>query len=302
MSPARRHFLGLAGAVTCKAAAIAALASTAMSSAAEAAPGGNGNGNGNGGSNGNGGNSGGGGGGGGGKCFLAGTRILTTKGEIPVEDLQIGNLVLTVRGETLPVKWIGKQVYRRSGPAWHRSVMPIRIAAGAIDHQTPLHDLYLSPNHALYIDGYLMPVKELVNGSSIRPALPSDQIWALHYFNVVFDTHEVICAEGTPVESFGDGNGIEDFTNFAEYKRLYPDEPCPAKTAVAPNLGRARAHLYALLGLAVSPLVKVRDPLQQAYERIATRAEEIGVSDTLAIEKAANVLQRRSLRTSDLTL
>jgi hypothetical protein len=274
MSPARRHFLGLAGALTCKAAAVAAIASTAMASVAEAAPGGNGNGNGNAGGNGHGG---GGGGGGGGKCFLAGTRILTPEGKIPVEDLQIGNLVVTMRGEALPVKWIGKQVYRRSGPTWHRSVMPIRIAAGAIDQQAPLSDLYLSPNHALYIDGYLMPVKELVNGSSIGPALPSNHTGALHYFNVVFDTHEVICAEGTLVESFGGGNGIEDFTNFAEYKRLYPDEPCPAKSAVAPNLGRARAHLYALLGLATAPLVKVHDPLQQAYERIAVRAEEIGV-------------------------
>jgi hypothetical protein len=40
--------------------------------------------------------------------------------------------------------------------------MPIRVARGALAEQTPHSDLYLSPGHAVLIDGVLIMVKELV--------------------------------------------------------------------------------------------------------------------------------------------
>lgn len=250
---------------------MAAVASMALPSAAPAAQGGNGNGN-NGNGNGNGGGNGS-NGGGNGQCFLKGTRILTAEGETRVEDLKIGDLVETVRGEAMPVKWIGRQIFKRSGASWHESVRPIRVERFAIDDRTPHTDLYLSPNHALYIDGYLMPAKDLVNGTSIAPVVASDMA-TLEYFNLVLDTHEVIWAEGAPTETFG-GEGIETFNNFVEYKRLYPDDPGPATNPSAPNLGSGRAHLYALLGIGASYFIDVRDPLQEAYEKIAARAEQV---------------------------
>jgi hypothetical protein len=42
-------------------------------------------------------------------CFLAGTLIATPTGEVPVECLNIGDLVLTADGRAVPVKWIGRQ-------------------------------------------------------------------------------------------------------------------------------------------------------------------------------------------------
>ena len=108
-------------------------------------------------------------GGGGSFCFLCGTSILTPTGEVRIEDLQVGDLVVTVRGEALPVMWIGRQTYRRSGTFWPESVMPIRIARQALDGQTPHKDLYLSPDHALFIDGVLIRAKELVTASRLLP-------------------------------------------------------------------------------------------------------------------------------------
>jgi Hint domain len=75
-------------------------------------------------------------------CFLPGTCILTSRGEVPVEELRIGDQVVTVRGEAKPIKWIGRQSFKKSGPAWQDSVMPIRIARGALDENTPHQDLY----------------------------------------------------------------------------------------------------------------------------------------------------------------
>src|SRR6516165_2802239 len=108
-------------------------------------------------------------GGGGAHCFLRGTRILTPEGEIPVEDLTIGALVETLNGP-LPVKWIGRQKFEKDSPSWHWSMAPIRVARSALRDQNPHRDLYLSPGHSLFIDGFLIPVDWLVNGKSIAPA------------------------------------------------------------------------------------------------------------------------------------
>jgi hypothetical protein len=83
-----------------------------------------------------------------------------------------------------------------------------------------------------------------------------------------------IWAEGAPAETFG-GEGLEAFTNFVEYKRLYPNDPCSEIPLLAPNLGTGRAHLYALLGLGASYFIDVRDPLQDSYEKLAARAENV---------------------------
>jgi hypothetical protein len=209
-------------------------------------------------------------------CFLRGTSIMTPRGEARIEYLQIGDLVETVRSEARAVKWIGRQLYKKSAPSWPGSVMPIRISRHALDQQMPHKDLYLSPNHALLIDGVLIRVKDLVNGISIAPALPADREM-IEYFHIVLDSHEVILAEGAPAETFlVRASNHENFTNFPEYRRRYPAEPPLAMTPFAPIVGYegGREHLKALLRLGVPRFVQMRDPVQEAYERIAARAEQ----------------------------
>nr|WP_046862033.1 Hint domain-containing protein [Microvirga massiliensis] len=266
---ARRHFLGLAAAASAKVAALSTLAATTLSSPANAKKG-NGNafgwdlgrGNPHRGEH---------------HCFLRGTSILTPTGGVRIEDLEIGDLVETVRGKAMQIKWIGRHAFKKSGANWNENVVPIRISRFALDEKTPHTDLYLSPSHALFIDGVLMPVKELVNGISIAPA-PSMDLQAIEYFHIVLDTHEVILAEGAPAETcLLQDSDHESFTNFIEYERLYSKEPRPAMTPFAPLVGydSAREHLRALMLLGLSPLLQVRDPLKDAYERIAARAEEL---------------------------
>ena len=256
---ARRHVLAIAAATAGRVAAVAAVSSlpiTALSSSAQAhtvEPDCN--------------------------CFLRGTRILTSKGEARIEDLRIGDLVVTARGETMPIKWIGRSFFKKgSARPWPERVQPIRVSRFAIDDQTPHADLYLSPGHALYIEGSLIPVKYFVNGRSITPAMP-EGMDSIEYFQIELETHEVIFAEGTPAETFlvNGSTNREKFTNFVEYERLYGTGPLPAMTPYAPIFAYdgGRAELKALLRLAVSPLVDVRDPIQVAYSRIAARAEEL---------------------------
>jgi hypothetical protein len=265
---ARRHFLGLAAAAAARIAAIGTVVSTLPNSMAEAAPG-NAKGKGKGKGKGNGP-----GGIGGPMCLLSGTAVLTPRGEVCIEHLRIGDLVETVRGEMLPVKWIGRHVYRRSSPIWNKDVVPIRIRRFALDGCRPHRDLYLSRGHALYIDGVLIRAQDLINGTSITPALP-DTRDTIEYYQIVFATHEVVLAEGAPVESFllEDAN-YEGFTNFVEFARLYPSDHEVGMVPFAPIVGHGgREHLKALIRIAAGRFINVHSPLQEAYEKIAARGQ-----------------------------
>ena len=214
-------------------------------------------------------------------CFLRGTAIRTPDGEVRIEDLRVGDPVLTVRGEAVPIRWVARHLYRKGGPSWPESVMPIRVSRDALSEGIPHSDLFLSPGNSLFIDGHLMLVRDLVNGISIVPAMPEGT--TLEYFHILLATHEVIFANGAPAETLvvEVDNFRERFTNFIEYERLYPGETRLAMTPFAPLAGcyGGRAELKALFRRGVSTVVDVRDPLQRAYDHIATRSLELSDLD-----------------------
>jgi hypothetical protein len=206
-------------------------------------------------------------------CFLAGTRIRTANGEVAIEQLKIGARVETLNG-LRAVKWIGRRAFTKTSPTWHPSVAPIRVAKFALDDQYPVRDLYLSPEHSLFIDGNLIPVKYLVNGGSIAPVevVGGD---VLSYFHIELDTHEVIFAEGASAETLQVVGSREKFSNFVEYERMYGRGETHAMKAFAPVLGYrgGREELMGLLRLVMSAAIDVRDPIQRAYDRILAREE-----------------------------
>jgi len=205
---------------------------------------------------------------------LKGTKISTPSGNCLVEELQIGDEVQTLSGRKT-IKWIGYNRFtKEEGKAWQDTVKPIRVARFAIDDHTPNRDLYLSPLHCVYLNDALIPVMYLINEATIAQGTPSDTS-AIEYYHIEFDTHEVIYAEGALVESFiDDDSSRENFSNFAQYKRLYGAERQSKMTPFAPIL-RYRGRRQELKGLArslISNVVDVRDPIQIAYDQLAQRA------------------------------
>jgi Hint domain-containing protein len=204
-------------------------------------------------------------------CFLRGTQILTSKGEICVEDLSIGDVVETVRGDAISIRWIGRQLYKKAAAArWHESVLPVRISRLALNEKAPHRDLYLSPGHRVFLDRVLIPAKYLINGTSITQAIPQG-IGEIEYFHIELESHEVIFAEGAAAETLLVTNvQREHFSNFVEYERLYGIDRRPAMLPYAPAVGYngRRQELTALLRRAASPIFDVRDPIQVAYDRI----------------------------------
>ena len=86
------------------------------------------------------------------ECFLTGTRILTEKGEIAVENLAIGDRVQTADGKLESIKWIGKQTIRPNQVKNPLRGYPVLIKAGALGHNVPRRDLYTSPDHSLFVE------------------------------------------------------------------------------------------------------------------------------------------------------
>jgi hypothetical protein len=225
--------------------------------------------------NGNNGNGNGNGGGRGGACFLRGTCLLTPGGERNIEDLRIGDLLTTLNGEAKPIQWIGRRVYRRSTDSKHPDgVLPIRVAKGALGPDAPHCDLFISQQHALWVDGLFIKAMDLVNGSSITVHSAAAEHSEIEYLHVKLAQHDVIFAEGAPSETLLVHSGnVERFDNFAEYLRLFgedaADEVCCAPIA----FGNGRERLMSRLRSAVSPLVDCRNEFDKARDRITELAE-----------------------------
>jgi Hint domain len=168
-------------------------------------------------------------------CFCVGCLIATPKGPAAVEDLVIGDAVMTTSGAVRLIKWIGlrRLAARFCEPlkAW-----PVRIRAGALADNVPSRDLLLSPDHALLIDDVLIQAGALVNGSSIVRETNVPETFV--YYHVELEDHSLIFAENTPSETFVDNVNRRDFDNWAEYEALYPG----GKPIVEMPYPRAKAH------------------------------------------------------------
>jgi hypothetical protein len=215
---------------------------------------------------------------GGGKppCFLRGTRIRTEAGAKAIEDLRIGDLVLTSAGEAKPVRWVARRRYRRTPEAtWVADILPVRIARHALGPNNPSSDLFVSAGHALFFDGVLIPALELLNGTTIArdPAVELDEI---EYFHVRLDVHDVIFANDAECESLGVGD-YDRFDNFVEYERLYGDPAAEAADSYAPLLGcfGPRAAILSRLRSAASPVVDLRTRLERVRDDLQERADAL---------------------------
>jgi hypothetical protein len=151
-------------------------------------------------------------------CFASGTKLLSAHGPVAVEDLLEGDLVVTASGLS-PIRWIGhRRTDLRRHPAPH-DVMPVRVAAGAIGPSQPSRDLVLSPDHAVLVDGALIPIRHLVNGSSIA----QEACDHVTYWHVELAHHDIVLAEGMPCETYLDTGNRCAFESESGPVQLHPE-------------------------------------------------------------------------------
>jgi hypothetical protein len=185
-------------------------------------------------------------------CFAAGSRILTQHGEVAVEDLQPGDRVVTARGALAAVRWLGRRridIRRHPRPA---AFWPVRVRPGAFGGGAPHTDLFLSPDHAVFIDGVLIPIRYLVNGKTIAQE-PRDSVT---YWHVELARHDVILAEGLPCETYLDTGNRAAFINGGAAVQMHPDfalsvwetEACARLVRDGAELEAARSWLLECAG------------------------------------------------------
>jgi len=133
--------------------------------------------------------------------FTRGTHITLSSGEQRlVEDLAIGDRVLTRDDGVQKIRWIGQNTVRAVG-----DFAPIKIHAGTLNND---HDLIVSPDHRLFIyqrsdeigagqSEVLVKARHLVNGMTVTVMDGG----FVDYFQLLFDSHQIIYAEGIAAET-----------------------------------------------------------------------------------------------------
>jgi hypothetical protein len=155
-------------------------------------------------------------------CFCAGSLIRTPSGEVLVEDLAIGDAVVTWCGEHRPITWIGiGQVLATRG---HRNAAtPVMVRKGALADNVPHADLRVTKGHSLFIDGALIPVELLVNHRSI---LWDDRAQEVSIYHIELASHDILIANSAPAESYRDDGNRWLFQNGNSAWDRMPQAPC----------------------------------------------------------------------------
>lgn len=184
-------------------------------------------------------------------CFAAGTRILTRRGEVAVEDLEVGDEAMALLGGGFSaIKWIGSRQMECAKSSHPADQWPVRVSAGAFGPGRPHRDLMLSPDHAVFYNGSLIPVRYLENGITVARA----PVESVTYFHVELDRHDVLLAEGLPAESYLDTGNRSDFAGVGRdatsadahentARQIWAEKSCAPLHVSGPVLANARLHL-----------------------------------------------------------
>lgn len=167
-------------------------------------------------------------------CVVRGTLIMTRTGEVPVEKIAPGDMVLTMDDGFQPVRWIGCREIHESELKADESLRPIRFMPGSLGEDLPQIPLGVSPQHRMYLsdwraqilfgeDEVLAPAKSLVNDKTV---LRDHSCEPVAYYHLLFDAHQIISTNGVLTESFHPGqhsmNEIDEAAR-DELFRLFPE-------------------------------------------------------------------------------
>jgi hypothetical protein len=155
-------------------------------------------------------------------CFCIDTMIATPSGQVKVQDLAVGDLVMTLRGEVRPIMWIGAGTVLATRGR-RNAATPVIVRKGALGDNVPCHDLRVTKGHSLYLDHVLIPAEFLVNHRSIAW---DDRAQEVALYHLELASHDVLLANGAPAESYRDDGNRWLFRNVNSGWDLPPQEAC----------------------------------------------------------------------------
>ncbi|WP_417247872.1 Hint domain-containing protein [Celeribacter sp.] len=176
-------------------------------------------------------------------CFAQGTEIITAKGPVNVEDLEVGDMVLTMDNGMQPLRWMGSNKLDREELAMRPNLKPVRIAAGALGNGTPSNDLMVSRQHRILVRSVIAErmfgVSEILVAANKLVGLPGIEVVkdteSVAYYHMLFDQHEIVFSNGAATESLFTGpealKAVSEDAR-AEILALFPD--IETQTALLP--------------------------------------------------------------------
>jgi Ca2+-binding RTX toxin-like protein len=180
-------------------------------------------------------------------CFVQGSMIAMADGEIPIENLKVGDLIQTLDHGLQPIRWIGHRHLSAGDLAENENMRPIRIRKNVVSDGKGVGDLVVSPQHRILISSkvaqrmfgdteILVAAKQLLAIDGVDIA---DGFEDVTYFHILFDQHEIIYANGVPSESLYLGKEAQKSLSAAgreEIYTLFPEVASPTFTAVSCRL------------------------------------------------------------------
>lgn len=177
-------------------------------------------------------------------CFVAGTLIETSRGEVKIEDLTVGDRILTMDYGYQPIFWIGLRQLSRDELEANPHLIPIRIRVGALGTGQPKVDLLVSPQHRVLVRSkvaerlfgtleVLIPANKLIVIEGIDIELEAQGV---DYFHMLFEAHQIVFSNGAPTESLFTGpEALKALSPKArrEIEMLFPEITVPGFVPVS---------------------------------------------------------------------
>lgn len=191
-------------------------------------------------------------------CFTRGTLIGTPNGAVAIENLRVGDLVMTRDHGPQPIRWIGSRLLSCADLTDNPKLRPVRISAGALGPDIPQSDLIVSPQHRILVRSniaqkmfgtheVLVAAKQLLQVTGIDI---DQKPGGVEYFHILFDRHEVVLSNNAETESLftgpeamksiGSAARAEIFAIFPELQEL-DYEPQAARLLTSGRLARKLA-------------------------------------------------------------
>lgn len=167
-------------------------------------------------------------------CFTPGTLIATPRGEVAVENLRVGDRIITRDNGMQEIAWIGRRDLDYGDMTTAPHLRPVLIRQGSLGNDLPESDMLVSPNHrllvandrtALYFDEHevLVAAKHLVTS---KGGVQTVQSAGVSYIHFMCERHEVVLSNGAWTETFQPGDmTLKGMGNAqrAEIYELFPE-------------------------------------------------------------------------------
>lgn len=180
-------------------------------------------------------------------CFAGGTRIATPDGDVKIENLKTGDLVLTIDGTAKDIKWIGSRTLTAQELMAHLENKPIVFRKNCLGNAMPQEDLMVSPQHRLLVRSKvamrvfgtpesLVPAKKLtaLDGVEIQ-----EHCKGVTYFHFALEEHNIVLAQGAFAETLYLGQQALQTLRTDAVKELTYIFPELAKSHFSPKPARA---------------------------------------------------------------